>query len=135
MNGNRASARKLAVAAWIAAFVTLLAACGGSSNKDQIVRIVKDYGAHPAKLCTMYADAFLIKAQFRTRALCLAAARSRGAADPRVKVDSVSFSRQGKLARVVRTSGTNPGAGTKSTVYLLRTRTGWEVDSVLPGIQ
>ena len=130
MDGKPGWMRGLAGAASIVASTLLLAACGGSSAKDQIVHIIKAYGVQPTKLCTQYADAFMIRTQFQSKARCLAAARSPGAADPRVKVDSVSV--KGNSAVAVRTSGSNPGQGMKATVYLFKEHGTWKVDSVVP---
>ena len=111
-------------------FAALLGACGATSNQQQIVNLIKDYGAHPLHLCTQYADAFMIKSQFVTKANCIAAASGPNAADPRVKVDSVQV--KGNTAVAIRTTGTNPGAGSQDTITLVKTAGVWKVDSVVP---
>lgn len=126
----------------VLAAATGLAACGDSSTSKksppaaptgqsgEIVRIIKDFGSHPARLCTQYATPRLLKRQFGSRANCLRGAKTPGARDPRVKVDSVQI--HGSRATAVRTSGTNPGAGTQSTIRLVRQSGRWRVELIVP---
>ena len=130
MKRHACSVRRLARGASIIALLVACGGGGGTSDKDQITRIIKAYGAKPTLLCTQYATPFMIKAQFVSKANCLAAASSPGAADPKVKVDSVSV--KGKTATAIRTSESNPGKGTKATMYFVKTRAGWKIDAVIP---
>ena len=83
--------RRVAIAATCTvASSLLLAACGGTSDEDQIKQIITSYGVTPTKLCTEYATPHMIFQQFGSKSRCLAAASSVGAADPYVKVDSVT---------------------------------------------
>jgi hypothetical protein len=115
-----------------AAASLLLAACGGgsSSDKDQITQIIKSYGATPTKLCTQYASAQMIRHQFLTKANCLRAASNPAAKDPYLKVNGVTV--RGSTATAIRTSGSNPGKGTKATIVLHKTSSGWKIDAVVP---
>lgn len=127
MTRNRRGLYQISVLGLLAAG---LAACGGTSDRQQIVNIIKDYGAHPVHLCTQYADAFMIKAQFLTKANCIRAAQGPNALDPKVKVDSVQI--HGKTAVAIRTTETPPGVGTKAEVDFIKTKSGWKIDSVVP---
>ena len=131
MNRERASIRRYAaVATAIAASSLALAACGGTSDKDQITSMIKAYGVTPTKLCTQYASAQMLRDQFGSRDQCLAAASAPNARDPRVKVDSVSV--KGDTAVAIRTTGTNPGKGLKAEVDLVKTSHGWKINAVTP---
>jgi hypothetical protein len=123
--------RRVAIAATCTvASSLLLAACGGTSDQDQIKQIITSYGVTPTKLCTEYATPKMIRDTFGTKAQCVAAASTVGAADPHVKVDSVTV--KGTTATAVRTSESNPGKGTQAIIHLVKTGSGWKVDAVLP---
>lgn len=121
--------RGIAATALIAV-VLLVGACGAVSDKQQITGLIKAFGSEPSKLCTTFATPTMIQAQFGNRAFCLRAASSAGAKDPAVKVDSVSVS--GKTATAIRTSGSDPGKGTKAIVRLVKVGSSWKVQSVAP---
>jgi hypothetical protein len=107
-----------------------LAACGGTSDRDQITAIIKGYGKEPTKLCTTYAAPEMIRAQFVTKANCRRLASSPGAKDPAVKVNSISI--KGKQAVAIRTTGTNPGKGKKAEIDLVKRGGTWKVLAVTP---
>ncbi len=121
-----------------------LAACGGSGSSTsastsapqpagdqaQITQIIKDYGKHPQKLCTTYATAHMLKAQFFGKRDCLNLASSPAAVDNAVIVGLITVN--GPKAVAIRVSGTNPGKGTKSAIYLVKSAGTWKVDRVAP---
>jgi hypothetical protein len=107
-----------------------LAACGSTSDKDKITAIIKGYGKEPTKLCTTFATERMIRAQFGSKANCLRAARSPGAKDPALKINSISI--KGKTAHVIRTTGSNPGKGSKAEITLIKQGGTWKVQAVIP---
>lgn len=130
MDRKQPSIRRFAVAASAVASSLALAACGGTSDKDQITNMIRAYGVTPTKLCTQYATAQMLRDQFGGRNQCLVAASGSNARDPRVKVDSVLV--KGDTAVAIRTTGTNPGKGSKAEIKLVKTSQGWKIQLVAP---
>ena len=130
MNRNRASIRRAAAAASVIASSLALGACGGTSERDQIVQVIKAYNLQPTKLCTQYATPSMIKGQYGSKAECLKLASAPGAKDPHVTVGSVSV--KVRTAVAIRIAGSNPGKGTKAEVDLVKTSKGWKIGSISP---
>ncbi|TMK41858.1 MAG: hypothetical protein E6G56_03840 [Actinobacteria bacterium] len=103
--------------------VLALSACGGTSDKDQIINLIRDVGKHPQSLCTKYATPALLAAA-GGQPRCLRAASAPDAVDTNVQILSVnvtgstaSATVQGKTGRIdvkfIKENGswkvTNPG--------------------------
>jgi hypothetical protein len=95
-----------------------LAACGGSSDKEKITRILTDGGRRPATICDHLDRPTL--ARLGGRAKCLKASRAPDAKDPNVKVESVKVSGDKATARITGKSG-------RDTVHLIKQDGGWKI--------
>ena len=95
-----------------------LAACGQSSDKDRIVKVITEGGRRPASICR-HLDAPAL-ARLGGRAGCLKASRAPDAKDPHVRVDSVVVSGDRATAKITGRSGPD-------TVRLVKRDGDWKI--------
>jgi hypothetical protein len=95
--------------------LTFLAACGGggSSDKDQITKIIKDGGKDPATICD-HLDPTLVK-QLGGPAGCKKAAKSADNGDKNVDIKSVDVKGDAATAKIKGASGDQTISFTKKS--------------------